>query len=50
MYDFANEMTARYCRDQQLPALYVTQPPPDETVLPASAFPTSASTYMLLDD
>lgn len=36
----ANEMAARYCRNHQLPALYVAQPPPDETVLPASAFPT----------
>jgi exoribonuclease-2 len=36
----ANEMAARYCRDHQLPALYVTQPPPDEPVPPPSSFPT----------
>jgi exoribonuclease-2 len=36
----ANEMAARYCRDHNLPALYIAQPPPDEPVPPASAFPS----------
>jgi exoribonuclease-2 len=36
----ANEMTARYCRAQHLPALYIAQPPPDEPVPAATSFPT----------
>lgn len=36
----ANEMAARYCRNHNLPALYIAQPPPDEPVPPASSFPT----------
>lgn len=36
----ANEMAARYCRDRNLPALYIAQPPPDESVPAASSFPT----------
>lgn len=36
----ANEMAARYCREHKLPALYIAQPPPDEPVPPAEAFPT----------
>lgn len=36
----ANEMAARYCFAHHLPALYVAQPPPDETVAPVTAFPT----------
>jgi exoribonuclease-2 len=36
----ANEMAARYCRAHQLPALYLSQPPPDEPVPAASSFPT----------
>jgi len=36
----ANEMAARYCRDQSLPALYVAQPPPDEAVPATTTFPS----------
>jgi exoribonuclease-2 len=36
----ANEVAARYCRKHNLPALYITQPPPDESVPQASSFPT----------
>lgn len=36
----ANEMAARYCRTHQLPALYMAQPPPDESVPSVSSLPT----------
>lgn len=36
----ANEIAARYCRDHHLPALYIGQPPPDESVPKADMFPT----------
>lgn len=36
----ANEMAARYCRSQHLPALYIAQPPPDEAVPAATTFPS----------
>lgn len=36
----ANEMAAGYCRAHRLPALYIAQPPPDEPVPAAEAFPT----------
>ena len=36
----ANEIAARYCRNQNLPALYIAQPPPDEPVPQASSLPT----------
>lgn len=36
----ANEMAARYCHGHQLPALYVAQPPPDESVPAPTTFPT----------
>jgi exoribonuclease-2 len=36
----ANEMAARYCYGHHLPALYVAQPPPDESVPAAETFPT----------
>jgi exoribonuclease-2 len=36
----ANEMAARYCRDHNLPALYIAQPPPDEPVPSVSSLPT----------
>jgi exoribonuclease II len=36
----ANEMAARYCRAQHLPALYIAQPPPDEPVPAVTSFPT----------
>ena len=28
----ANETAARYCHANNLPALYISQPPPDETI------------------
>jgi exoribonuclease-2 len=34
----ANEMAARYCHSQQVPALYIGQPAPDETLAPAATF------------
>ncbi|MGE0823203.1 MAG: ribonuclease catalytic domain-containing protein [Candidatus Binatia bacterium] len=36
----ANEMAAWYCRTQQLPALYISQPPPDEPVPAMTSFPS----------
>ena len=36
----ANEMAACYCHAQHLPALYIAQPPPDESVPAVSSFPT----------
>jgi len=36
----ANEMAARYCREHNLPALYISQPPPDELVPAVDTFPT----------
>jgi exoribonuclease-2 len=37
----ANETAARYCRDHRLPALYIGQPPPDESVPVAATLPTN---------
>ncbi len=34
----ANEMAARYCHTQQVPALYIGQPPPDEPLAAVTAF------------
>ena len=36
----ANETAARYCRTNHLSALYIGQPPPDETIPDRSDFPT----------
>lgn len=36
----ANETAARYCRTNHLPALYIGQPPPDDTIPDRSDFPT----------
>jgi exoribonuclease-2 len=36
----ANEMAARYCYRQQVPALYIAQPPPDEPIPAAATFPS----------
>ena len=34
----ANEMAARYCHTQHVPALYIGQPSPDEPLAPATTF------------
>ena len=36
----ANETAARYCHANHLPALYIGQPPPDDTIPDRSDFPT----------
>ena len=36
----ANETAARYCHTNHLPALYIGQPPPDDTIPDRSNFPT----------
>ncbi len=36
----ANETAARYCHANRLPALYIGQPPPDDTIPDRSEFPT----------
>ena len=36
----ANEMAARYCRHHTLPALYIAQLPPDESIPEAATFPS----------